>query len=112
MEEAVNRMDQALTRSTQATRLDWDAIVIGAGPAGALAARQIALQGLHTLLIDGKHFPRAKVCGGYLNSRALQALREVGLGHVANRSPEFEVDSRARKTARCRPSLRDGARGG
>ena len=32
-------------------RTSWDAIVIGAGPVGALAARQIALAGPHTLLV-------------------------------------------------------------
>jgi menaquinone-9 beta-reductase len=59
----------------QATQTMWDAIVIGGGPAGALAARQAALSGLQTLLVEAKQFPREKVCGGYLNNRALEALR-------------------------------------
>jgi flavin-dependent dehydrogenase len=36
-------------------------IVIGGGPAGSLAARQAALAGLATLVIDAKGFPRQKV---------------------------------------------------
>jgi menaquinone-9 beta-reductase len=58
---------------------DWDAMVIGAGPSGALAARQLALAGLRTLLIERHTFPRNKVCGGCLNGRALEVLRTVGL---------------------------------
>jgi flavin-dependent dehydrogenase len=53
--------------------------VIGAGPAGALTARQSALAGLRTLVVDAKHFPREKVCGGYLNSRALGVLEQAKL---------------------------------
>jgi menaquinone-9 beta-reductase len=58
---------------------DWDAVVIGAGPGGALAARQLVLAGLRTLLVERHKFPRPKVCGGCLNGRALEVLRTVGL---------------------------------
>lgn len=58
----------------------WDAIVIGAGPAGALAARQLAQVGLRVLLVERRAFPRFKVCGSCLNPRALQLLAQVGLG--------------------------------
>lgn len=57
----------------------WDVIVIGAGPAGSLAARQLARTGARTLLVDSKHFPREKVCGGYLNNRAIQVLEQTRL---------------------------------
>jgi menaquinone-9 beta-reductase len=58
----------------------WDAIVIGAGPAGALAAREAARAGLATLLVERHAFPRDKVCGGCLNQNAVAALRQAGLG--------------------------------
>ncbi len=64
----------------EACRTRWDALVIGAGPVGALAARQIASAGPRTLLVDAKTFPRHKVCGGCLNQRALAALDQAGLG--------------------------------
>jgi flavin-dependent dehydrogenase len=68
---------------TLAERHDpWDAVVIGAGPAGAIAARQLALQGLQVLLIDKARLPRDKVCGGCLGGAALATLRSVGLGHI------------------------------
>lgn len=75
----------------EAAQTSWDAIVIGAGPAGALAARQVALAGLHTLLIDAKRFPRDKVCGGYLNGRALEALRQVRITHLAEEGSDSQV---------------------
>lgn len=57
----------------------WDTIVIGAGPAGALAARQLALAGLRALLVERRAFPRFKVCGSCLSPRALRVLEDVGL---------------------------------
>ncbi|WP_339733501.1 NAD(P)/FAD-dependent oxidoreductase [uncultured Gimesia sp.] len=61
---------------------DWDVVVIGAGPAGTVAARQLALQKLHVLLIERKAFPRYKVCGCCLNQRALSSLQAIGLGAI------------------------------
>ena len=62
----------------------WDAVVLGSGPAGALAAYLLARQSLRTLLIEKQAFPRYKVCGGCLNSRALRVLDEVGLGQLCD----------------------------
>lgn len=59
-----------------------DAVVIGAGPAGAVAARELARRGCSVLLADRAHFPRPKVCGCCLNGAAVHALRRLGLGHV------------------------------
>ena len=64
---------------TDAARRSWDAVVIGAGPAGALAARQAASAGQRTLLIDRSSFPRWKVCGCCVNGAAQQALQAVEL---------------------------------
>lgn len=63
----------------------WDAIVIGAGPAGCLAARELARHDRRTLLVDAKYFPRAKVCGGCLNRRGQALLKSVGLAHIYDR---------------------------
>jgi flavin-dependent dehydrogenase len=59
-----------------------DAIVIGAGPAGAVAARELARRGSSVLLCDKAHFPRPKVCGCCVNGAAIKTLRRLGLGHV------------------------------
>jgi len=64
---------------------DWDAVVVGAGPAGSIAARELARRGRSVLLLDKATFPRPKVCGCCLNEAALAALRSVGLGDLPKR---------------------------
>ena len=56
-----------------------DVLVVGAGVAGATAARLLAEQGYSVVLVDRAPFPRQKVCGGCLNGRALAWLRPAGL---------------------------------
>jgi geranylgeranyl reductase family protein len=63
------------------------AIVVGAGPAGAVAARDLARAGGRVALIDGSH-PREKPCGGGVTGRALGL---VGNGFQA--APGQAVDS-------------------
>lgn len=46
-----------------------DVLVVGAGPAGATAARTLAAAGVSTLLLDRAAFPRHKPCGGALSAR-------------------------------------------
>jgi flavin-dependent dehydrogenase len=67
------------------TSPEWDVIVIGAGPAGALAAHQLARQQLRVLLVDRRTFPRWKVCGTCLNGVALAALEQAGLPDLVDR---------------------------
>ncbi|MEX2245453.1 MAG: NAD(P)/FAD-dependent oxidoreductase [Dehalococcoidia bacterium] len=50
-----------------------DAIIIGAGPAGSTAARELAQAGARVLLLDRASFPRDKPCGGGVTFRADQA---------------------------------------
>src|SRR5262245_1104119 len=52
----------------------FDAIVVGAGPAGSTAALRLARAGAHVLLIDRERFPRDKPCGGGLTYRAVRQL--------------------------------------
>lgn len=52
-----------------------DLIVVGAGPAGATAARVAAGRGLRVALIDKAAFPRDKLCGGGVTGRAMGHLR-------------------------------------
>ena len=57
-------------------------LVVGAGPAGATAARTLALGGARVRLIDRMPFPRNKPCGGGISVRVLQRFpyleRELG----------------------------------
>ncbi|GIV96355.1 MAG: geranylgeranyl reductase [Herpetosiphonaceae bacterium] len=54
--------------------MQYDVIVIGAGPAGSTTARECASQGLSVLLLDRAVFPRDKPCGGGVNVRAARLL--------------------------------------
>ena len=62
--------------------MTFDAVVIGAGPAGAVAARELARRGCSVLLLDKAHFPRPKVCGCCINAAAVNLLRRLGLAHI------------------------------
>jgi flavin-dependent dehydrogenase len=73
---------RAAITGSEAARSTWDAVVIGAGPAGSIAARQLALQSKSVLLVERQHWPRAKACGGCLNRRALAQLDALGLSSV------------------------------
>ncbi|NBB83344.1 MAG: FAD-binding protein [Alphaproteobacteria bacterium] len=64
----------------------WDVIVIGAGPAGSVAAQQCAARGGSVLLVDRAGFPRHKVCGCCLNSVALAILDRAGMGQAVRRA--------------------------
>ncbi len=55
----------------------WDVAIIGAGTAGASAAVQLAANRKRVLLIEAKAFPRDKVCGGCLNQRAWNGLKQI-----------------------------------
>jgi geranylgeranyl reductase family protein len=57
----------------------FEVIVIGGGPAGTVAARDLALAGARVALVDGSH-PREKACGGGVTARALALVRPVAAG--------------------------------
>jgi flavin-dependent dehydrogenase len=58
----------------------WDAVVVGAGPGGSLAARELARRGRSVLLVEKSVFPRWKVCGACLGGAGVRTLERAGLG--------------------------------
>ena len=54
----------------------FEAIVVGAGPAGSTTAYRLARAGARVLLLDKARFPRDKPCGGGLTLRAVRQLPE------------------------------------
>jgi menaquinone-9 beta-reductase len=60
-------------------RGDADALVVGAGPAGAATALLLARAGHDVLILDRLPFPRAKACGDSLSAGATAVLHRLGL---------------------------------
>ena len=85
------RVDEASDGFEDLDCTTWDAIVVGAGPSGALAARQLSLAGVRVLLVEKKRFPRPKVCGACLSVAALAELRSAGLGSLVQRLGGIEL---------------------
>src|SRR3982751_4452359 len=56
-----------------------DVAVIGAGPAGCVAAYALAKKGRDVTLIEKHRFPRDKVCGESLSALGIAVLRRMGL---------------------------------
>ena len=51
-----------------------DVVIVGAGPAGSLAAYILASRGISVRIIDRAPFPRYKPCGGGVTEQALRML--------------------------------------
>jgi geranylgeranyl reductase family protein len=53
---------------------EFDAVIVGCGPAGNTAAYRLARAGATVLMIEKEHLPRHKVCGGGLSRKTLNEL--------------------------------------
>ena len=56
-----------------------DVVIVGAGPAGAVAATVLARAGARVRLLDRARFPRDKLCGDTINPGTLAVLRRLGM---------------------------------
>ena len=61
-------------------RTDFDALIVGAGPAGSSAAILLARAGWSVVLIEKQSFPRRKVCGECIAASNLPLLAALGIG--------------------------------
>jgi flavin-dependent dehydrogenase len=68
----------------------YDALIIGAGPAGSTAARVLAQAGWSVALVEKSAFPRRKVCGEFISATSLPLLYDPDVrdGFLAEAGPE------------------------
>ena len=72
--------------------LKADVVIIGGGPAGSVAAKKCAENGIHTVLLEKKRLPRRKVCSGMLLSKLVHILIDNEFGPIPEkylRSPKI-----------------------
>ncbi|MBV8436741.1 MAG: geranylgeranyl reductase family protein [Silvibacterium sp.] len=77
----------------------WDAIIVGAGPAGCAAAYDLAVHGREVLLLDKSDFPRQKACAGGLTVKTVKALRYSIEPVVRQRIAQIRVERDAGRAA-------------
>ena len=69
----------------------YDIAVIGAGPAGSIAASLLAQAHLNVIFFDRAEFPRDKPCGDLVSPEAVDILREVGAGLLFDQHDFFPI---------------------
>jgi flavin-dependent dehydrogenase len=68
-----------------------DALVLGAGPAGAATATWLAEAGHNVVLIDRARFPRDKACAEYMSPETLRWLDRLGVLADLDRAPGVPI---------------------
>lgn len=58
---------------------DYDAIVIGGGPAGSSAAISLVNRGARVLLLEATSMPRGKLCGEFITPESFPTLERLGV---------------------------------
>ena len=92
----------------------WDAIVVGGGPAGSATAAHLSSRGFRVLVLDREEFPRAKPCGEYVNPAAVEALDRWGVLAALQSRPAARIhrwEIHASSAPRVDAALPDGVAG-
>jgi menaquinone-9 beta-reductase len=58
---------------------EWDVVVVGAGPAGAVSAALLARRGFRVALLDRARFPRYKACAEYMSPGVREVAHRLGV---------------------------------
>ncbi|REC94179.1 NAD(P)/FAD-dependent oxidoreductase [Kushneria indalinina] len=81
MTTSASRLTETMMSETGTPEQDTDVAVIGAGPAGAVAAAMLADAGYRVLVIEAAHFPRFSI-GESLLPQCLMDLERAGLADM------------------------------
>ena len=57
----------------------YDIVVIGGGPAGAMASHYLVQAGYSVCLVERRSFPRETLCGEFLSHEVIGILRDIGV---------------------------------
>jgi menaquinone-9 beta-reductase len=71
--------------------MNFDVIIVGAGPSGSMAALVLGRAGKRVLVLEKATFPRSKVCGYSLNPRCWPIWDKYGLTDGFNQLPHFDL---------------------
>jgi flavin-dependent dehydrogenase len=89
-----------------------DVIVVGASLAGAACVRELSRRGVDAIAFERDHFPRPKVCGGFVSPGGVECLAQLGVldevvsaGATAVHSAKIRVDSTEVEISFERPGL-------
>ena len=85
-------------------------IVVGAGPAGSACAWKLNQNGIETVLLDKKAFPRQKLCAGWITPDVLKNLQckkeEYPFGILTFERLFFHIGGRKLRVPTCQYSIR------
>lgn len=70
---------------------NYDAIIVGGGPAGSTTAAMLGKKGRKVLLLDKATFPRDKTCGDAVSGKSMRALRELDLDKEIETKPHGKI---------------------
>ena len=76
--------------------IEYDVVIVGAGPAGTACALALRHSGRRVVLLDKARFPRDKICGDAIPSPALK--------HLARLDPGYATELRALLAAHHAPT--------
>lgn len=92
--------------------LNFETVIVGAGPAGCACALELLRLGHSCCIVDKRTFPRDKLCGGLFTDKASKALEEVvgteGLTRILQESQcvqesRFVLCNGTKKIVACNP---------
>jgi geranylgeranyl reductase family protein len=87
--------------------IEFDVIIVGAGPAGSTAAKILSGKGYKILLLDKEKFPRDKPCGGGIPQRVIRRFPYImedniiedsvygGIAHTPDLNDEVKLEKDA-----------------